>query len=260
MNFNDSLPYKVALVTGGASGLGLATVRLLAEKGARVAIFDLNREQADSIATELGANVRAYTVNVSDEVSVKTAIDQVVQDFGGLHIAVNCAGVGSASRTVGKNGAHSLELFTKVITINLIGTFNVTRLAAEAMQHNTPDDNDHERGVIINTASVAAFDGQIGQVAYSASKGGVVGMTLPLARDLAVMGVRVNTIAPGIFNTPLMNASPDSVKLPLIEMTQFPKRLGYPEEYAKLAVHIVENSFMNGETIRLDGAIRMQPR
>lgn len=260
MNFNDSLPHKVALVTGGASGLGLATVRLLAEKGARVAIFDLNREQADLIAKELGANVRAYTVNVSDEVSVKTAIDQVVQDFGGLHIAVNCAGIGSASRTVGKNGAHSLELFTKVITINLIGTFNVTRLAAEAMQHNTPDDNDNERGVIINTASVAAFDGQIGQVAYSASKGGVVGMTLPLARDLAVMGVRVNTIAPGIFNTPLMNASPDSVKLPLIEMTQFPKRLGYPEEYAKLAVHIVENSFMNGETIRLDGAIRMQPR
>lgn len=260
MNFNASLPHKVALVTGGASGLGLATVRLLAEKGARVAIFDLNREQADLIANELGANVRAYTVNVSDEVSVKTAIDQVVQDFGGLHIAVNCAGIGSASRTVGKNGAHSLELFTKVITINLIGTFNVTRLAAEAMQHNTPDDNDNERGVIINTASVAAFDGQIGQVAYSASKGGVVGMTLPLARDLAVMGVRVNTIAPGIFNTPLMNASPDSVKLPLIEMTQFPKRLGYPEEYAKLAVHIVENSFMNGETIRLDGAIRMQPR
>lgn len=260
MNFNDSLPYKVALVTGGASGLGLATVRLLASKGARVAIFDLNREQADLIANELGANVRAYTVNVSDEVSVKTAIGQVVQDFGGLHIAVNCAGVGSASRTVGKNGAHSLELFTKVVTINLIGTFNVTRLAAEAMQHNTPDDNDNERGVIINTASVAAFDGQIGQVAYSASKGGVVGMTLPLARDLAVMGVRVNTIAPGIFNTPLMNASPDSVKLPLIEMTQFPKRLGYPEEYAKLAVHIVENSFMNGETIRLDGAIRMQPR
>lgn len=260
MNFNASLPHKVALVTGGASGLGLATVRLLAEKGARVAIFDLNREQADLIATELGANVRAYTVNVSDEVSVKTAIDQVMQDFGGLHIAVNCAGVGSASRTVGKNGAHSLELFTKVITINLIGTFNVTRLAAEAMQHNTPDDNDNERGVIINTASVAAFDGQIGQVAYSASKGGVVGMTLPLARDLAVMGVRVNTIAPGIFNTPLMNASPDSVKLPLIEMTQFPKRLGYPEEYAKLAVHIIENSFMNGETIRLDGAIRMQPR
>ncbi|MBC7751894.1 MAG: 3-hydroxyacyl-CoA dehydrogenase [Candidatus Saccharibacteria bacterium] len=260
MNFNDTLQQKVALVTGGASGLGLATVRLLAEKGACVAIFDLNREQADLVALELGSKVRAYTVNVSDEVSVKTAIDQVMQDFGGLHIAVNCAGIGSASRTVGKNGPHSLELFTKVITINLIGTFNVTRLAAEAMQHNTPDDEDNERGVIINTASVAAFDGQIGQVAYSASKGGVVGMTLPLARDLAMIGVRVNTIAPGIFNTPLMNASPDSVKLPLIAMTQFPKRLGYPEEYAKLALHIVENSFMNGETIRLDGAIRMQPR
>ncbi len=260
MNFNNTVQQKVALVTGGASGLGLATVRLLVEKGARVAIFDLNREQADLIAQELGENVRAYTVNVSDEVSVKTAIDQVVQDFGGLHIAVNCAGIGSASRTVGKNGPHSLDLFTKVITVNLVGTFNVTRLAAAAMQHNTPDDQDNERGVVINTASVAAFDGQIGQVAYSASKGGVVGMTLPLARDLAMIGVRVNTIAPGIFNTPLMNSSPDSVKLPLIEMTQFPKRLGYPEEYAKLAVHIVENSFLNGETIRIDGAIRMQPR
>jgi NAD(P)-dependent dehydrogenase (short-subunit alcohol dehydrogenase family) len=152
-----------------------------------------------------------------------------------------------------------LDAFARVIGINLIGTFNVTRLAAAAMQTNTPND-DGERGVIINTASVAAFDGQIGQVAYSASKGGVVGMTLPLARDLAMIGVRVNTIAPGIFNTPLMNASPDSVKLPLIEMTQFPKRLGYPSEYAQLALHIVENSFMNGETIRLDGAIRMAPR
>ncbi len=264
MDFNDTLQQKVALVTGGASGLGLATVKQLVAKGAKVAIFDLNRTQADLVALELGANVRAYTVNVSDEVSVKTAIDQVIQDFGGLHIAVNCAGVGSASRTVGKNGAHSLELFTKVITINLIGTFNVARLAAEAMQHNqadsTPENTDYERGVIINTASVAAFDGQIGQVAYAASKGGVVGMTLPLARDLAVIGIRVNTIAPGIFNTPLMNASPDSVKLPLIEMTQFPKRLGYPEEYAKLALHLIENRFMNGETIRLDGAIRMQPR
>jgi 3-hydroxyacyl-CoA dehydrogenase / 3-hydroxy-2-methylbutyryl-CoA dehydrogenase len=260
MNLSNTVQQKVALVTGGASGLGLATVRLLAAQGVRVAIFDLNREQADLITQELGKNVRAYTVNVSDEVSVKTAIDQVVQDFGGLHIAVNCAGIGSASRTVGKNGPHSLELFAKVITVNLVGTFNVTRLAAEAMQKNTPDDNDNERGVIINTASVAAFDGQIGQVAYSASKGGVVGMTLPLARDLAMIGVRVNTIAPGIFNTPLMNSSPDSVKLPLIEMTQFPKRLGYPEEYAKLAVHIVENSFLNGETIRIDGAIRMQPR
>jgi 3-hydroxyacyl-CoA dehydrogenase/3-hydroxy-2-methylbutyryl-CoA dehydrogenase len=163
-------------------------------------------------------------------------------------------------RTVGKNGPMPLDIFSKVIGVNLIGTFNVTRLTAAEMAKNTPDDEDGERGVIINTASVAAFDGQIGQVAYSASKGGVVGMTLPLARDLATIGVRVNTIAPGIFNTPLMNASPDSVKLPLIEMTQFPKRLGHPNEYAQLATHIVENKFMNGETIRLDGAIRMAPR
>jgi len=174
-------------------------------------------------------------------------------------VAVNCAGIGSAMRTVGKNGPHSLDVFSKVITVNLIGTFNVTRLAAAEMAKNEGN-ADNERGVIINTASVAAFDGQIGQVAYSASKGGVVGMTLPLARDLASIGVRVNTIAPGIFNTPLMNAAPDSVKLPLIEMTQFPKRLGYPEEYAQLATQMVENGFLNGETIRLDGAIRMAPR
>jgi NAD(P)-dependent dehydrogenase (short-subunit alcohol dehydrogenase family) len=197
--------------------------------------------------------------NVSDEASVQEALAAVVANWGAVHIAVNCAGVGSAMRTVGKNGPHSLEVFSKVITINLIGTFNVTRLAAAEMAKNEPN-ADGERGVVINTASVAAFDGQIGQVAYSASKGGVVGMTLPLARDLATIGVRVNTIAPGIFNTPLMNSSPDSVKLPLIEMTQFPKRLGHPDEYGQLAVHIVENSFLNGETIRIDGAIRMAPR
>lgn len=250
---------KIAIVTGGASGLGLATVEAFVAAGAKVAIFDLNADQADVVVSRLGSQVRAFTVNVTDEVSVHAAIEQVKSIFGALHICVNCAGIGSASRTVGKNGAMPLEAFTKVIGINLIGTFNVTRLAAAAMQHNTAGD-DGERGVVINTASVAAFDGQIGQVAYAASKGGIVGMTLPLARDLAVLGVRVNTIAPGIFNTPLMNASPDSVKLPLIEMTQFPKRLGNPSEYAQLAVHLVENSFMNGETIRLDGAIRMAPR
>ena len=250
---------KVAIVTGGASGLGLATVEAFVAAGAKVAIFDLNADQSDAAVSRLGSQVRAFTVNVTDEVSVHAAIEQVKSIFGALHICVNCAGIGSASRTVGKNGAMPLEAFTKVIGINLIGTFNVTRLAAAAMQHNTAGD-DGERGVVINTASVAAFDGQIGQVAYAAAKGGVVGMTLPLARDLAVLGVRVNTIAPGIFNTPLMNASPDSVKLPLIEMTQFPKRLGNPSEYAQLAVHLVENSFMNGETIRLDGAIRMAPR
>ena len=250
---------KVAIITGGASGLGLATAEALVEKGAKVAIFDLNAEQGQAAVERLGKAARAFVVNVTDEVSVHAAIEQVKSIFGAVHICVNCAGVGSASRTVGKNGPMPLDAFARVIGINLIGTFNVTRLAAAAMQTNTPND-DGERGVIINTASVAAFDGQIGQVAYSASKGGVVGMTLPLARDLAVLGVRVNTIAPGIFNTPLMNASPDSVKLPLIEMTQFPKRLGYPSEYAQLALHIVENSFMNGETIRLDGAIRMAPR
>lgn len=251
---------KVAIVTGGASGLGLATVEAFVAKGAKVVIFDLNQQQGDEVAARLGSSVLALSVDVTDEVQVHAAIQQVVATFGGLHICVNCAGIGSASRTVGKNGAHSLAAFSKVIQINLIGTFNVTRLAAEAMQHNAATTDDAERGVIINTASVAAFDGQIGQVAYAASKGGVVGMTLPLARDLAVIGVRVNCIAPGIFNTPLMNASPDAVKMPLIEMTQFPKRLGHPSEYGQFAVHIVENGFLNGETIRLDGAIRMAPR
>lgn len=250
---------KIAIVTGGASGLGLATVKAYLAKGARVAIFDLNAEAGQALVAELGEAVIFCPVNVADEASVQAGLEAVVARWGAVHVAVNCAGIGSAMRTVGKNGPHSLDVFSKVITVNLIGTFNVTRLAAAVMARNEGN-ADGERGVIINTASVAAFDGQIGQVAYSASKGGVVGMTLPLARDLATIGVRVNTIAPGIFNTPLMNASPDSVKLPLIEMTQFPKRLGHPEEYGQLAVHMVENAFMNGETIRLDGAIRMAPR
>ncbi|HEX4869626.1 MAG TPA: 3-hydroxyacyl-CoA dehydrogenase [Moraxellaceae bacterium] len=253
------LSRKVAIVTGGASGLGLATVEAFLAKGARVAILDLNAEQGQATAARLGADALFVQANVADEASVQAAIAAVMQAFGAIHVAVNCAGIGSAMRTVGKNGPHSLEIFNKVIGVNLVGTFNVCRLAAEQMQKNEGN-GDGERGVIINTASVAAFDGQIGQVAYSASKGGVVGMTLPMARDLAAIGVRVNTIAPGIFNTPLMNASPDSVKLPLIEMTQFPKRLGHPPEYAKLCVQIVENAFLNGETIRIDGAIRMQPR
>jgi NAD(P)-dependent dehydrogenase (short-subunit alcohol dehydrogenase family) len=250
---------KVAIVTGGASGLGLATTQAYVAKGAKVAIFDLNVEQGQKVAAELGENVMFAQVNVADEASVQAGIASVLAKFGAIHIAVNCAGIGSGMRTVGKNGPHSLEVFSKVITVNLIGTFNVTRLAAAEMQKNEGN-ADGERGVVINTASVAAFDGQIGQVAYSASKGGVVGMTLPLARDLATIGVRVNTIAPGIFNTPLMNAAADTVKLPLIEMTQFPKRLGHPAEYAMLAVQIVENPFLNGETIRIDGAIRMAPK
>jgi NAD(P)-dependent dehydrogenase (short-subunit alcohol dehydrogenase family) len=253
------LANSVAIVTGGASGLGFATAQAFIAKGARVALFDLNEEAGAAAASQLGANARFCRVNVSDEASVQAGLADVMGAWGAVHIAVNCAGIGSAMRTVGKNGPHSLDVFTKVITVNLIGTFNVTRLAAAEMAKNQGN-ADNERGVIINTASVAAFDGQIGQVAYSASKGGVVGMTLPLARDLANVGVRVNTIAPGIFNTPLMNSAPDSVKLPLIEMTQFPKRLGYPEEYAQLAMQLVENAFMNGETIRIDGAIRMAPR
>lgn len=250
---------KVAIVTGGASGLGLATVEAFAAKGAKVAIFDLNAEQGQATAERLGANVLFCQVNVADEASVQAGIDKTVAKFGAVHVAVNCAGIGSAQRTVGKNGPHSLEVFNKVIAVNLVGTFNVTRLAAMVMQKNEGL-TDNERGVVINTASVAAFEGQIGQVAYAASKSAVVGMTLPIARDLASIGVRCCTIAPGIFNTPLLNAAPDAVKLPLIEMTQFPKRLGLPEEYAKLAVHIAENTFLNGETIRIDGSIRMAPK
>jgi NAD(P)-dependent dehydrogenase (short-subunit alcohol dehydrogenase family) len=253
------LSNKVAVVTGGASGLGLATVEAFLAKGARVAIFDLNAEQGQATADRLGANVLFCQVNVADEASVQAGLGRVQEKFGAVHVAVNCAGIGSAMRTVGKNGPHSLEVFNKVIAVNLVGTFNVTRLAAAEMQKNEGN-ADGERGVVINTASVAAFDGQIGQVAYSASKGAVVGMTLPIARDLASIGVRCCTIAPGIFNTPLMNAAPDTVKLPLIEMTQFPKRLGIPSEYARLAVHIVENAFLNGETIRIDGGIRMAPK
>jgi 3-hydroxyacyl-CoA dehydrogenase / 3-hydroxy-2-methylbutyryl-CoA dehydrogenase len=251
---------KVAIVTGGASGLGRATTEAFLAKGAKVVIFDLNEAAGNATAAELGTHCKFAKVNVSDEASVQAGIAFAVESFGAVHVAVNCAGIGSAMKTYGGKGPHSLDIFQKVISVNLIGTFNVTRLAAEAMAKNEPVTEDGERGVIINTASVAAFDGQVGQVAYSASKGGVVGMTLPIARDLAPYGIRINTIAPGIFNTPLMNAAPDAVKLPLIEATQFPKRLGNPAEYGKLACSIVENGFLNGEVIRIDGSIRMAPR
>ena len=250
---------KVALVTGGASGLGLATAETLLDAGAKIMLLDLNEDNAKSAVEKLGSNASYVIANVTDESSVQSAVDKTVEVFGGLHVVVNCAGIGSASKTVGKNGAHPLDYFKTVVDINLNGTFNVLRLAAVAMADNEPNE-DGECGVIINTASVAAFDGQIGQAAYSASKGGVVGMTLPIARDLARMGIRINTIAPGIFDTPLMGMAPDAVRNPLIEMTQFPKRLGIPSEYAALAKHMVENPFLNGETIRLDGAIRMQPK
>ena len=250
---------KVALITGGASGLGLATAETLLDAGAKIMLLDLNEDNAKSAVEKLGSNASYVIANVTDESSVQSAVDKTVEVFGSLHVVVNCAGIGSASKTVGKNGAHPLDYFKTVVDINLNGTFNVLRLAAVAMADNEPNE-DGECGVIINTASVAAFDGQIGQAAYSASKGGVVGMTLPIARDLARMGIRINTIAPGIFDTPLMGMAPDAVRNPLIEMTQFPKRLGIPSEYAALAKHMVENPFLNGETIRLDGAIRMQPK
>ena len=250
---------KVALITGGASGLGLATAKVLIDSGAKVMLLDLNEDNAKAASESLGSDSSYTIANVAEEQSILDAIAKTKEEFGSIHIVVNCAGIGSASKTVGKNGAHPLDYFKTVIDINLVGTFNVLRLAAEEMGNNEPE-QDNECGVIINTASVAAFDGQVGQAAYSASKAGVAGMTLPIARDLARMGIRINTIAPGIFDTPMMAMAPDQVRLPLIEMTQFPKRLGLPEEYASLVKHIVENPFLNGETIRLDGGIRMQPK
>jgi NAD(P)-dependent dehydrogenase (short-subunit alcohol dehydrogenase family) len=250
---------KVALITGGASGLGLATAEKLLAAGSKIMLVDLNEDNAKKAVESLGDGTAFAIANVTDEDSVTDSIKATIEQFGGIHIVVNCAGIGSASKTVGKDGAHPLQYFKTVVDINLIGTFNVLRLAAVEMGNNEPGE-DGECGVIVNTASVAAFDGQIGQAGYSASKAGVVGMTLPIARDLARMGIRVNTIAPGIFDTPMMAMASDQVRGPLIEMTQFPKRLGLPQEYASLVKHIVENTFLNGETIRLDGGIRMAPK
>ena len=247
---------KVALITGGASGLGLATAKRLLSSGAKIMLVDLNEENVKKAAESLGDPTAFAVANVTEEDSVQNCIEATKKLFGGIHIVVNCAGIGSASKTVGKDGAHPLNYFKLVVDINLTGTFNVLRLAAVEMGNNDPGE-DGECGVIVNTASVAAFDGQIGQAGYSASKAGVVGMTLPIARDLARMGIRVNTIAPGIFDTPMMSRATDEVRKPLIEMTQFPKRLGLPDEFAALVQHIVENPFLNGETIRLDGGIRM---
>lgn len=250
----------VAIITGGASGLGRATAEAIVARGGRVMILDRDAQRAAETVAALGEAAAYVETDVTQEESVQAAIAATLKTFGAIHACVNCAGVGSAMKTVGRdNVPHALGVFETVVKINLIGTFNVLRLAAAAMAENEGGD-DAERGVIINTASVAAFDGQVGQVAYAATKGGVVGMTLPIARDLAGLGIRCNTIAPGIFNTPLMNAAPDKVKQPLIDMTQFPKRLGHPAEYAELVCHMIENRFLNGETIRIDGAIRMQPR
>ena len=240
------------LVTGGGSGLGAATAEMLAGGGADVVVADLKGEAA-------GGNVRFVETDVTDEGSVRGAIEEATRGFDGLHGAINCAGVASAEKVLGRQGPHSLDSFAKVVHVNLVGTFNVVRLAAETMEKNEPSASG-ERGVIVNTASVAAFDGQIGQVAYAASKGGVVAMTLPVARELAALGVRVVTIAPGIFDTPMMAGLPEAARESLGKQVPFPSRLGRPEEYAALVRHIVENEMLNGEVIRLDGAIRMAPR
>jgi NAD(P)-dependent dehydrogenase (short-subunit alcohol dehydrogenase family) len=244
------------LITGGGSGLGAATARAMAAKGAKVSVLDVRSENAETVAGEIRGV--ALGADVTNEEQVKAAIAKAEAAHGITRVLVNCAGVGNAIRTVGKTGAFPLDQFTRVININLIGTFNVIRLVAERLV--TAEPVGEERGVIINTASVAAYDGQIGQAAYSASKGGVVGMTLPVARDLASMLIRVNTIAPGLFLTPLLKGLPEEAQKSLAQQVPHPARLGDPSEYAGLAVHIVENPMLNGETIRLDGAIRMAPR
>jgi NAD(P)-dependent dehydrogenase (short-subunit alcohol dehydrogenase family) len=246
-----------ALVAGGASGLGEATVRHLHERGAAVTIADVNVEKGEALAGELG--VRFVACDVREEDQVQVAVAAAAEADGGLRISVCCAGTGWAQRTTGSKGPHALEPFQVILAINLIGTFNVLRLAATAMRENEPDEGG-ERGVCVQTASVAAFDGQIGQIAYSASKGGIVGMTLPAARDLAQYGIRVMTIAPGLFDTPLLAMLPDDAREALGKSIPFPPRLGLPAEYAQLAASIVENPMLNGETIRLDGALRMAPR
>ena len=247
------------LVTGGASGLGRATVERLLAHGGRVAILDLERSAGAQVATELGPHALFAPCDVTSPDGVATAMDAAAKRFGPIRGVVNCAGVAIAEKTYGKRGAHDLGSFTFVVQVNLIGTFNCIRLAAAEMAALEPL-SEGERGVIVNTASVAAFDGQIGQAAYSASKGGIVGLTLPVARDLADRGIRVVTIAPGIFATPLLETLPEAVRQSLAASVPFPKKLGTPEEYAALARHIVENVMLNGETIRLDGAIRMAPR
>ncbi len=258
MNLKD----KVAVISGGASGLGRAAAQSLIERGVKVALFDLNDEAGQAAMEQLGEqNTLFARVDVADSESVASGIDMLIGRFGALHLCVNCAGIAPPNKTLDRNGqATPLQQFAKVININLVGTFNLARLAAEQMAKNEPAGEAGERGVIINTASVAAYEGQMGQCAYAASKGGVVSLTLPMARDLASTGIRVNTIAPGIMGTPMLLAMPDNVQESLVANIQFPKRMGLPQEFGALAAHIAENAYLNGETIRLDGGIRMQPR
>jgi len=248
---------KVAIVTGGASGLGRATAERFLAAGARVAIFDLNEEQGNAAAQAMGQNAIFCAVNVANDDAIAAGIEKVMQQFGAIHICVNCAGRGGgATKTLGKGGRFPMELFRDVININLVGTFSVLTQAAEKMAANEPG-QDGERGVIINTASIAAYEGQRGQVAYSASKGGLVSITVPIARDLAYYGIRIVTIAPGVFETPILGGLSAEVKKGLARDIPFPSRLGQPPEFARLAQHVVENSYLNGEVIRLDGALRM---
>ncbi len=250
-----------AIVTGGASGLGEATARLLAARGAKVVVADMNAEKGEAVASDIGGTF--VTTNVADTDNAIAAVE-AAKELGPLRALVNAAGIGWATRTIGKDGeyssAHDLDVFKKVIEVNLVGSFNMIRIAATAMSQNEPADEHGERGAVVNVASVAAFDGQIGQASYSASKGGVVGVTLPAARDLARLGIRVCTIAPGLFDTPLLAGLPEEARQALGAQVPFPPRLGRPEEYAQLACHIAENRMLNGETIRLDGALRMPPK
>ena len=250
---------RTVLVSGGGSGLGAATARMVVEAGGSVVVADVDVDRGKQVADGLGERARFVTTDVTDEDSVRAAVAAAAAGEGGLCAAVSCAGIGPAERVLGRQGPHSLARFAAVIQVNLVGTFNLTRLAAEAMAGNQPL-ADGERGVIVNTASVAAFDGQIGQAAYSASKAGVAGMTLPVARELARVGIRVLAIAPGIFDTPMLAAMPDQVRASLAAQIPFPSRLGRPDEYAALVRHLLENRMLNGETIRLDGAIRMAPK
>lgn len=251
---------KTAIITGGASGLGEATVRLFTSLGANVAILDMNDQRGKALAEELGERAKYFNVNVTEEAAIKAAIAGTEEAFSPVHICCNFAGIANAAKTWGKKGVHPLDLFKTVIDVNLVGTFNVLRLAVSSMMKNDPVTEDGQRGVIINTASVAAYEGQVGQAAYSASKGGIIGMALPIARDLAAEGIRCNTIVPGLIHTPLFDAMPENVLESLSAQPLNPRRLGKPEEIARTAQFIVETDYVNGEAIRMDGGIRMQPR